>query len=402
MSAIADRYGADSQGATKVASGLRWDVDAVSVAMAEQDWRALQASGLTTPYQSFDWVAAFAKHALGNAGQQARVVRVRNRAGDVEALLPLQVQARFGIRTASFIGGKHANFHMPVMTHSFAAAANLEDVLLCLRNAAAALGGVDAFLFRCQPIEWCGLRNPFSTAYAQPSPSQAYKLALLNDCEATLRVSMSSHARKKHKNKRSRFAELGASRVFVAKTEMERQRVLDMFFRQKALRFAQMRVPDPFDDPGIRNFVHSASQPAGGQEPALKLYGLELDGRLVATYIGAVHGDRFSGMATSYEPDPRFVKMSPGEILLVDVIREECRAGRKMFDLGVGEARYKTTICNATEDLVDGFIPITLKGRIAADVSRRFSQAKGFVKRRPAIYGMLQKLRPARPAQDPG
>ncbi len=153
-----------------------------------------------------------------------------------------------------------------------------------------------------------------------------------------------------------------------------------------------MGIPDPFADAGVRRFLAAAAEERQDSETSVRLYGLELNGAIVATYIGAVTERRFSGMATSYEPDPAVTKVSPGEILLIDLIRSECRAGRKVFDLGVGEARYKTTICDQVEELVDSFIGVTLKGRMAAAASRRAQAAKAYAKRHRALYALAQKV----------
>lgn len=397
MSAIVERYATDSQGRGAVAS---WTVEVLTLAQAEAEWRAIEAAGLATPYQRFDWVRAYARHAMPGGEESVKVIRIAHPGGRAAALLPLTVQRRFGFRIARMIGGKHANFQMPVMQAGFADAAGADDVRACLGQAAKALGGVDAFLFHSQPAAWEGRRNPLALLGAQASPSQAYRLPLCDDVEAALRQSMSSHARKKHKNKRARFVELGPSRVILAADEAERQRILDAFLQQKAQRFAQMGLPDPFAQRGMRSFLEEASAAtAESAEPALSLYGLELNGSIVATYVGAVHGPRFSGMATSFALDPAVMKVSPGEILLVDVIRGECERGRSMFDLGVGEARYKTTICSETEELVDGFVAVSPQGKALAAAARWTQALKGRVKRSPALSAMAQKARSRRRSQ---
>ena len=58
------------------------------------------------------------------------------------------------------------------------------------------------------------------------------------------------------------------------------------------------------------------------------------------------------------------------------------------LDLGVGEARYKTTICDDRDDLVDTFFPLTAKGRAYAS----FSQAKRALKRRIKASPLALKL----------
>jgi CelD/BcsL family acetyltransferase involved in cellulose biosynthesis len=372
-----------------------WRVRVVGLDAAEHDWRALEAEGLATPYQRFDWVKAYAAHVLAAEGTRLALVQVQGADSELVAIMPFEIRRSAGLTTAAFVGGKHANFHMPVFDREFAARLDADGARALLAQAATAIGGIDAFLLRCQPVTWDGLANPIALLDSRPSPSQAYKLTLSSDCEATLQASMSSHARKKHKNKRARFAELGPSRMLLADSDVDKERTLAAFFRQKGQRFADQGIADPFASPAVRGFIRSASGLDGGTA-SLRIAGLELNGALVATYVGAVHQRRFSGMATSFEPDPTITKVSPGEILLIELIKHECRAGMGVFDLGVGEARYKTTICNQTEDLVDSFVAISARGRLAAGLARLAQRLKSWIKRSPVASRALARLRAAR------
>ncbi len=404
MSALAERNQIAEPRSVDAGVCAAWTIETVGIEVIEADWRALEASGVATPYQRYDWVRAYVSHAISSDHASAHILRVRARNGQTVAILPFALRRAGGLRTVSFIGGKHANFHMGVFSPAFAASLDSAGARQLLNDASVAMGGVDAFILHNQPHEWEGHPNALALLDAQPSPSQAYKLPLLPDCEATLQNSMSSHARKKHKNKRARFAELGPSRVIIAETADVRARILDAFHRQKTARFAQMGVADPFDNAGIRAFLAQASDPSehdpsSGPEPSpraqpsLRLGALELNGELVATYVGAVHQTRFSGMATSFEPDPAVMKVSPGEILLVEMIKAECKRGMTVFDLGVGEARYKTTICNQTEELADSFVAISAKGRLAASIMRLAQKAKGAIKQSPFAFSLVKRVR---------
>jgi CelD/BcsL family acetyltransferase involved in cellulose biosynthesis len=305
------------------------------------------------------------------------------------AILPLAITRRFGTRFAGFIGGKHANYHMGVFAPDFAASLDTDGSRAMLAEVAVALGGLDAFAFVNQPTHWQGLANPLAALAAGPSPSSSYKLALnCSDCDGTLRRAMSSHAHKKMKNKRNRFASYGASRMGRAEGPAEVARVLRAFLEQKAARFRMMGIANPFDEPGVRAFLEQGSLPRGGAPAALELYSLDVDGRAVATYVGTQQGERFSGMATSFDMEGEIAKTSPGEILLVDLIKLKCQQGVRVIDLGVGEARYKTTICDDKDDLVDSFIPLTTKGRAFATLAR----AKRAAKRRIKASLLLLKL----------
>lgn len=391
MSAVADFAPSLPPTALPREEARAWSRIAVSadIAALEADWRALEASALLTPYQAYDWVRSYVETVGRAEGMDFRFVRIEGGRGDLLALLPLVITRRLGTRFAEFIGGKHANYHMALYRPEFAQALDATAAAMLLREIGATIGGIDALFFVNQPADWQGIANPVARLAAGASPSRAYKLALEpDDCEGTLRRSMSKHARKKLTTKRNRFAEFGASVLLRAQSADEIERVLDAFLAQKAARFAQMGVPDPFAAPAIRAFLRQGALGCPGRAPAVELYSLDLAGRSVATYVGAVQGRRFSGMATSFDLASEAARTSPGEILLVDLIKLKCQAGITVFDLGVGEARYKTTICDDKDDLVDTFFPLTAKGHAYA----RFSAAKRALKRRIKASPLALKL----------
>lgn len=392
MSAVADTAFAESPPAPSPAergdaAGARaWHGITVTgdIAAVEAEWRDLEKRALLTPYQAYGWVRSFVETVGAAEGMSFRHVVLRDASAAPLAILPLVVTRRNGIRFAEFIGGKHANYHMGLYAPDFAARIDAEGVRLMLSEIGSLIGGLDAFIFVNQPTHWQGIANPLAALAAGPSPSGAYKLALApGDAEGSLRRSMSSHAHKKLKNKRNRFAGFGPSALVRAREPAEIARVIDDFLRQKAARFKAMGVPDPFASPGMRAFLERAAGPDGANAPALELYSLDVAGRSVATYVGAVQGARFSGMATSFDMESEAAKTSPGEILLIDLIKLKCREGTTMFDLGVGEARYKTTICDQRDELVDSFLPLTARGRAFAWFSRAKREAKRRIKASP-------------------
>lgn len=392
MTALASYRDTPSADAAAPAPARPWATVSVSgtIAPVADAWRMLEETGLVTPYQSLGWVGGFVETVGAAQGASFRFALVSGRDGAPLALLPLAISPSGPLRIAGFVGGKHANYHMGLFDPAFAAALTPATVRLLLGEVAAAIGGLDALVFINQPPEWHGHVNPLALLPHDPSPSAAYRLALTPDePEAALRRSMSPHAHKKLRNKRNRFATLGRSSFVRARTEAEIERVADAFLAQKAARFAQMGIADPFAEPGMRAFIVSA---AGGDAPAIELYSLDLDGHSVATYVGAVQGGRFSGMATAFALDSEAAKTSPGEILLIDLILAKSAEGFTEFDLGVGKARYKTTVCDERDALVDCVLPLTARGRAFALLSRAKQGLKRRIKASPAALKLAQKV----------
>lgn len=365
---------------------------ASDIAAVEGVWRDFEATALLTPYQAYGWVRPFVETVGAAQDTEFRYALVRNADGALRALLPLAISRRGGVRFAELIGGKHANYHMGLYARDFAAGLDAALTARLLAEACAAIGGVDALIFLNQPGSWQEVGNPPALLASGPSPSRAYKLALVpGDGEATLKRAMSSHARKKLRNKLSRFKEFGPSALNRARTPAEIERVISAFLEQKTERFRTMGVPDPFADPAVRAFMARAAAGADGNPPVIELYSLDLAGECVATYAGAVQGERFSGMATSFAINSPTVRTSPGELLLADLIRLKCGEGLTVLDLGVGEARYKTSFCDGHDDLVDTFLPFTFKGRLLVAAARAQRGLKRRIKSSPLALKLAQR-----------
>jgi CelD/BcsL family acetyltransferase involved in cellulose biosynthesis len=360
------------------------------IAALEAEWRGFEETALATPYQAYGWVRPFVETVGAAQGSEFRYALLRDERGSLMALLPLAVTRQRGISHGVFIGDKHSNYHMGLYAPGFASQLDAERARRMLQEVAAAIG-LDALVFLNQPCSWQGIANPAALIATGPSPSRAYKLALVpGDGEATLKRAMSSHARKKLKNKHNRFKDFGPSTLIHATTPEEIERILDAFLAQKAERFRSMGVADPFAEHSVRCFLTQAATASAGHRPVIRLYALELNGNYVATYIGAVRGGRFSGMATSFDLSSPTVRTSPGEILLSELIRLQSREGMAVFDLGVGEARYKTSFCDEHDDLVDTFVPLTFKGQLFTAATQARRALKRRIKSSPAALKLAQ------------
>jgi CelD/BcsL family acetyltransferase involved in cellulose biosynthesis len=239
--------------------------------------------------------------------------------------------------------------------------------------------------------------NPFATG-GEPEASNGYGLTLEPDPDATVRRVFSADARKKLRSKEKRLIEAHGPVVYRrAETAEEANRFLTAFYAHKAVRFAAMGIADPYADPSIRAFLAAA---AAGPEAALEIHALCIaeGGRVLATFGGAVTGQRYSGMMTAFDPDPDIARYSPGDLLLQHLVREQATRGRLGFDLGVGEARYKASICDETIELVEATIPVTLAGRAYGAIRQGLVRAKRGIKRDPRLYAAFQRLRKLRRA----
>ncbi len=363
---------------------------------AERIWRAAEAHGGSfSPYQRFDWISAFTASVTPSA--DIRVAIISDAANRPILILPFAVERPLGLRIAVAIGGKHANFNLGVAPPHAAGSLQPAELLPALRRIAGEIG-IDVFAVPHVPRCWAGEPNPLA-AFGTPSPSDAYEVRLEADPDATANRSMSNEARKRLRNKERGLAKLGEVRFLQARTEAEIDLLLEAFFSQKEERFRELGIPDPFCDVGIRGFLRNAALDGlADGVPAIELYGLLVGDRVAAVLGGAADANRLSGMFISFEACKEATKYSPGDILVSRVVREQCLRGRRFFDLGVGEARYKRTFCNDTVELVDVFLPVSRKGALYALARRSLAGLKRRVKQNPRAMQLVARLRRAKAA----
>lgn len=369
------------------------------LASVEALWRGLECdpAALATPYQRFDWVSAFVR-SESERPPSLRIVVLRDAGGRPRMVMPLVLTRERGATVARVVGAKHANYHMPIFASREAAAMDGEDLRETLRQVGRE-AGIDVYALSHQPLFWDGAANPLSLR-AEPSPSDAYGLMLGPDADATMKRVFSADARKKLRAKEKKLVEaFGPVAHRVATTPETAAAYLDAFYAQKAVRFAEMGIANPYAEEPIRRFLAAASQGDGSEGgAAIEVHALVASdsGRIFATFAGAVDAGRFSGMMTSFDADPAVSRSSPGDLLLHHLIRDQAARGRRGFDLGVGEARYKASICDETIALREVTIPVTLPGHLFALQAIGTARLKCRIKRSPRLWAAIQRLRRSR------
>ena len=369
------------------------------MAAAEPHWRALeQASVLATPYQQFDFLKLWQRHVGAQAGLTPFIVVGFNPFGTPLFLWPLGLRRVAGVRIAEFLGGKHANFNMALWRSDVAAhltASDLKIVLTRLRHEA------DLLKLFNQPLTWNGATNPFALLAHRPAANYAFSGALIADFGALLRARTNSATRKKMRKKERTLSGYGTVRFARAEGTREIRGALDVFFKQKSARMRAQGLSDAFADPNVRRFIEGAATTARPDgEPLLELYTLSVDDMVVATMGGILGPSRFCAMFNSITMG-RYAAESPGEQLIVRLVRQCCKRGLATFDLGIGEARYKNLFCNDAEPLFDSFLPLGARGRLPALGCRLAAATKRAIKQHASLWSLVQSSRRLRARLSP-
>jgi CelD/BcsL family acetyltransferase involved in cellulose biosynthesis len=361
------------------------------MAGAESYWRALEREdSLSTPYQRYDFLKLWQRHVGAGAGISPFIVVGFNAAGEPLFLWPFGSCQLGGLTGLEFLGGKHANFNMALWRRDVAATIGADELRVVLAHLA---GQADFISLTSQPLTWGGATNPFALLPHQPAANYGFSGALIPDFDALLRAHTSGESRKKMRRKERALASFGELRFERAVAPNDVRRVLDAFFKQKSARMRALGIADSFAAPGVRRFIEAAAtEPLADGEPLIELYALSVDDIIVATMGGIVGGKRFCGMFNSMAQG-RFAAESPGEQILLKLVRSCCERGLDTFDLGIGEARYKDMLCSDAEPLFDSYLPLSAAGRLASFGFRTGSAVKRVIKQHPALWSLVRALR---------
>jgi len=361
---------------------------------AEAMWRGMETPDHRfTPFQRFDFVSAWHSHVGVRESARPFIVVAFDVRRRPLVLLPLCVKSENGVRVARFFGGKHSTFNMPLMARDFAGAVSKHEAETLLHLIRARSDRPDLLVLDRQPVRWVDVANPLALLPTHPCVNACPLLTFAPGAPPNERVSKSF--RQRLKGKERKYAALPGYRYLIAQSDAEIGHILDAFFTIKPQRMAAAGLPNVFADPGTRAFIYQACharRPDGAR--VIEIHALECDEEVIAIFAGVADGHRFSMMFNTYTMSEN-AKYSPGLILLRHIIDTYAERGYGAIDLGIGADDYKRLFCKDDEPIVDSFLPLTLKGSLAAVGLSSLSRAKRFVKQTPALAHMAQALRSA-------
>jgi CelD/BcsL family acetyltransferase involved in cellulose biosynthesis len=385
---------------SRTADALAWSkasriagVDIVhDLVQAEAIWRDLEDRQFFTPYQQFDFLGPWQRRVGEREGLSPFIVIAYDAERRPLLLLPLTLRHQRGVRTACFMGGKHATFNMALWDKDFAADATAVD-LDALMSGIRARSEADILALTQQPLRWRDLPNPMARLPHQASVNDCPLMAMVPDEPPTARIS--SSFRRRLKGKERKLQALPGFHYHVATTDAEIKRLLDWFFFVKPLRMAEQKLPNVFAEPGVEDFVRGACMaPVASGGHVIDIHALECDAEVIAIFAGVADGHRFSMMFNTYTVSDSS-RYSPGLILMRNIVDHYAERGYRALDLGIGSDDYKRLFCKNDEPVFDCFIPLSRRGKMAAAAMSGVNRAKHLVKHSPALLRITQKLRSA-------
>ena len=371
-----------------VATGLEVKVFE-SLAAAETPWRDLEARGIVTPYQRFDWISGL--HAAGaDAGIDIAVATI-GRNGRTVALLPLGIKRGRLLTTARLLGTEQSNADWMISEPGFAPGQTALRGIF--EQISQAVGGIDLVSLQNQPASWSGTPNPLLALPHAPAASNLYVTTIAGITPPFVESRVPAKKRGNLRRGRRRLEEaMGPVRLVRVTDQATLERVHAVFLEQRKARFDAMGIDNIFGTPlFVRFFKQAVSDGFAAAHPIMCAHALMAGDEIVATTWGAMTKTHYSLFINSAASGPT-IKFSLMGILIGDLMDELLARGIETFDLGLGDFDYKADWTEPAT-VYNGTMALTAKGRLAASARSGQTTIKRAIKQNPTLWTAASRVR---------
>ncbi len=292
------------------------------------DWHALwKRSSTSTPFQSPDWLIPWWKY-FGMGGLCVLAVNDENR---LVGLAPLFIT---NTRSLNLLGTGNSDY-LDILL----------DDRVCNEAAAAIFAHLCANRSAWNDCDFQNLRHRSPLLTMKSCAGLREHLQEQNFCPVTLLPaspqryfdSLSHQLRHNLDYYQRRLSTLGEV-VIERAGKHNFAELFDAFVKLHEARWRMNSMPGVLCDGNVQSFHREAATDFLGSG-VLRLYGLRINGRIIASLYGFHHAARTYYYLGGF--DPEFKQYSPGTVLLAHAINEAIREGAREFDFLRGREDYK-------------------------------------------------------------
>lgn len=356
----------------------------------ESAWRHLSAASVESPGQSYDFIRLWtAAHGIPEADQ---FYFLAERDGRPIALAPLHRRWVKGVRLLSWFPGPHVGCNAPLVDRAALLAMSAAERAGLWQQLLRTTGEADLVYLRAIPQLLVDGVDLFAELGQSLEAETLYRAEFTSWENAN--TTQRSKSRRKHDRQQGEKLEaLGAVEFEAIGNGPEALAILDTMFRQRAARFRDMGVWDPFAAADTREFYDSTARENSGVP--IRLHVLRLNGDIVAVRYNIVANDRLFCLISSMSDDKSLQAGSPGKQCLLRVMQTEFDGGARMFDMGAGFTDEKRHWCNVHIPVRQHYLPITRRGAIAASAHISWQKLRHRIKSDQRLLGWAKRFRGA-------
>lgn len=365
---------------TSFATDDLWSVEAV--------WRRLQAGGIESPGQSFDFIRQWVEHRQVPREHQCYLVGLVD--GEPVALIALHRKRVRGVPVLTWFPGANVGCYAPVSNYGRLAALGPKGRELLWQTMFSHASGADVVYLRSIPVEVGGHHGLFDELGSTLAVETVYR-SQFNTWEECDRLQRSKSRRKHDRQQGDRLAAMGEVSFEELREGDDMEGAIQTLFQQRSARFKAMGVRDFFVWERLVGFYQNLATPGSGVD--VRLHVLRLEGEIVAVRYNVVHNDRMFCLISSMSDDPAIQNGSPGKQCLMRVMQTVFDQGIRLFDMGSGFTDEKRHWCNVQTPLRQHYIGLSPRGALIVQAHQTFQKTRAAIKANRQLKALARGMR---------
>jgi len=357
-----------------------------NISEVETIWRQLERKGIISPAQSIDFTKAWIKCFEIPEEKQLYVTGAAK--GKTIALIPLMRKKLMGANALTWFFGSHVGSNRPLVDHE--ALANLDEIerkKLWQRMGRAMIGADLLYLPAMPDMDEASLFDELGYYVPQEFIYRA-EFSDWEECEKIQRT----RSRKKHdKQQATKLKAMGKVSFDELGPGAKALDAIDKMFAQKAIRFEQMGIKNPFAEEKTREFYKDLFR----ENNALgaKLQVLSLDDEIVATRYNLSYMEKIFVLITSMSERAEIRPGSPGKQSILHGMRAIFQSGYTIHDMGAGFSDEKGRWCNKKYQLSTCYLALNKRGKMTAKLHRIKARTRKMIKGNEHLFKMFKTVR---------
>ena len=346
--------------------------DEASLEQLKPRWDDLELRALATAFQSYDYVKSAIEAFSQTNGDKFKLLLLSECASDRAVfIMPFVSRLHLGVRLLEALDYYVVDYSTALLDPVLFQDSDLLDEASKLLKIG--FRGHDVVLLRNQisgPTAFDHIMRRIEIPLQDQDTT--YQIPLGMDVYHAYQKTCSVY-KKAQKNRRRLERDFDFT-IETAITAQAIDTVLDVMFEQRAVRFQKLGITDGLADPRRQAFFRKLAHARCADGRAL-LIGGKCGNTCVATTFAVCGSDTVTGQLCSFAEGP-WHKFSPGHILTSREIDWAFENGFSTYDLGAGEADYKSRFGAISKSRRSGERALTTSGQIYLTVRSAKKLAK--------------------------
>jgi CelD/BcsL family acetyltransferase involved in cellulose biosynthesis len=315
---------------------------------------------------------------LDTIGKESRIepyfIVVRDADGRPVLYLPLAIETKFNVRLLRFMDSGVADYNAPIVAAD--RTLSRQEFHEVWADVLALLPGFDVIDLKKIASDVAGALNPLTYLDCTPFDQSGHAIVLtrLRDQTDTRRTVV--RLRRKLQGHAKGLNRIGEPAFIVNPPAAEAARVAERLLELKRRKYELTSTPDFLAAPGVERFYREMMSPAQLGKIS-HLSALTIGDTVASAHLGFIGRGRFYYIFPAY--DTAFSRHRVGHLLLQHLIDQSVIQDFETFDLGVGDASYKSKWATHHLALQSHQRAVTAAGRLYLQMRRvrRFVDASG-------------------------